>query len=113
MKTMLKKIRSFFNRSIDNKLTYSEVKNIMMTNTDTVLIDVRSNQEYREGHLANSINLPVYDLASKIKYNIQDRNNIIILYCQTEIRSKKAKKILEKIGYSNIYILEGGIDGIL
>lgn len=85
----------------------------MMTNTDTVLIDVRSNQEYREGHLANSINLPVYDLIGKIKYKIQDRNNIIILYCQTEIRSKKAKKILEKMGYSNIYILEGGIDGIL
>ena len=113
MRKIINKIKNIFSRSMDNKLTYTEVKNILKTNSNTVLVDVRSNQEYREGHLANAINLPVYDLARSIKYRVQDKNCIIILYCKTEIRSIKAKKILSKMGYANIYILKGGIDEIL
>lgn len=111
--TIISKIKNIFNRSMDNKLTYSEVKNIMKNNANTILIDVRSSQEFREGHLVGAINLPVYDLAKIIKYNVPDRSNIIILYCQTEIRSIKAKRILEKVGYRDIYILKGGIDAIV
>ena len=113
MRTIFNKIKNIFYRSSDNRLTYSEVRNIMQTNYNTVLLDVRSVQEFREGHLTSAINLPVYDLARRIESEVQDKSSIIILYCQTEIRSIKAKKILKRMGYINIYILKGGIDGIV
>ena len=113
MRIIFNKIKNIFYRSSDNRLTYSEVRNIMQTNYNTVLLDVRSVQEFREGHLTSAINLPVYDLARRIESEVQDKSSIIILYCQTEIRSIKAKKILKRMGYINIYILKGGIDGIV
>ena len=84
----------------------------MNNNKKVYLIDVRSNQEYREFHLQNSINLPVYDLDKKIDKYTKDKNDIIILYCQTDFRSKKAKKILEKMKYNNVFFLKGGLDNI-
>lgn len=111
--TIIGKIKNIFSRSMNNKLTYSEVKNIMKNNYSTILIDVRSRQEFGEGHIANAINLPVYDLEKKINNYVPDKSNIIILYCQTEIRSNKAKRILEKVGYRDIYILKGGMDSIV
>jgi len=112
MMTIINKIKNILNRSLDDKLTYIEIKNLIQTNVNSTLIDVRSNQEYREGHLKNAINLPIYEFKNNIKYKVQDKSTIIILYCQTEIRSIKAKRILEKMGYSHIYILKGGMDSI-
>lgn len=112
MKKIFSKIKKILNRSIDNELTYLELKNIMENNKNAKLIDVRSIQEFNEGHLNNAINLPVYDLAKKIEANVQNKNDIIILYCQSETRSIKAKKILEKMGYTNLYVLKDGLDGI-
>ena len=112
MKKMFIKIKKIFNRSIEKKITFYELKNIMKSNNNILLIDVRSNQEYIEGHLAGAINVPVYNLANKIQNTVKNKSNIIILYCQSEIRSIKAKKILERMGYCNIYILKGGIEGV-
>lgn len=113
MKRIFNKIKKIFNRSANNELTYSEIKNIMSNNTKAVLIDVRSNQEFKEGHLINSINIPLYDLTKVIKNKVQDKSDIIILYCQTETRSIKAKRNLEKMGYINLYVLKDGMDGML
>ena len=101
-----------FNRSSNNELMYFEVKNIMNNNKNAILMDVRSNQEFREGHLPNAINLPVYDLPQKMQYSVTNKDDIIIIYCQSEIRSKKANKILKKMGYNNLFILKNGLDGI-
>lgn len=113
MKKILRKIIRMFNRCATSGLSYVETKNIMRNNQNVVLIDVRSRQEFNEGHLPNAINISVYDIAKEIVNKVTDKNYIIILYCQTEKRSVKAKRILEKMGYVNIYILKGGIDSIV
>ena len=113
MKKIFDKIKYFFNRTTSNSLTYSELKNIMKQNKNIYLIDVRSNQEYKEGYLQNAINIPIYNLEKEIVKMVKNKDDIIILYCQSDIRSKKGKKLLEKIGYSNIFFLKGGIDGIM
>lgn len=110
---IFKRIKTIFNRSSDNKLSYSEMKNIIRNNKNAWIIDVRSIQEYREGHLNSAINIPVYDLDKKIMHIVQNKEDIIILYCQTEIRSLKGKRILNKNGYSNVFILHGGMEGIV
>ena len=113
MKKIFYKIKSVFNRTCNNELNYTELKELIKNKNKVNLIDVRSNQEYNEGHIIDAINLPIYNLEKTIKYNVVNKDEIIILYCQSDVRSKKGKKILEKMGYINVYYLKGGIDGIM
>ena len=105
-------MKHIFNRTLSSELSYSELKDLMKNKSKVYLIDVRSIQEYNEGHLQNALNIPVYDIERDIKYSVQNKNEIIILYCQSDKRSKKAKKILEKMGFVNVYYLKNGMDGI-
>ena len=84
----------------------------MMKNKNCILIDVRSPQEFKERHLENSINIPLYELQKKTEKMIYDKEKTIIVYCQTGNRSNRALKILAKNGYKNIYNLKGGLDNI-
>lgn len=94
-----------------NAINYIQMENIIKNNKGVILVDVRSTQEYNEGHLNGAINIPLSELRTKanalLKYN-----DLIIVYCQMGGRSEKAVKILNKIGYSQVYNLEGGLDGI-
>lgn len=113
MNKIIYKIKSFFYRTSKNEINYTELKNIVKNNPKAYIIDVRSNQEYIEGHLQNSINIPIYDLEKKVQYNIKNKDEIVILYCKSDKRSKRGKKILENMGYYNVFYLKDGIDGII
>ena len=86
----------------------SEIKSLM--SKGAILIDVRSPQEYNEGHLDNSILLPEYEILKKIEDIIPNKNTKIILYCSSGTRSKKAQEELEKMGYKNIYNVLNGVE---
>ena len=87
------------------------MNDIIKNNSKVLLLDVRSLQEYNEGHLNGAINIPLSELKTKANI-ILNKNDIIICYCQVGERSKKAVIILNKLGYSNVYTLEGGLDAI-
>ena len=76
------------------------------------IIDVRSKNEYRENHLTGSVNIPLSDIKQKIEKIVPNKDRKILLYCQSGLRSKKAIRILEKLGYNNLYNLNGGIENI-
>ena len=59
-----------------------------------------------------AINIPLYNLLECYEYKLKDKNKIIVIYCQSGIRSKKAIKILFKKGFKNLYNLKGGLDEI-
>lgn len=110
---MINKLKKIFNtrlnRSIERKdIMQSEIKSLM--SKGAILIDVRSPQEYNEGHLDNSILLPEYEILKKIKDIIPNKNTRIILYCSSGTRSKKAQEELEKIGYKNVYNVLNGVE---
>lgn len=112
------KIEKFLNRIIklisktraSEDIDIYELKEIMKKE-NTVLIDVRSEQEFNEGHLERAISIPNYEIF-KIKDIIKDKDKIIILYCKSGIRSEKSKKELKKMGYKNVYNLKNGLEGI-
>lgn len=81
------------------KLMYEE-------QTSYVLLDVRTSAEYETGHLKNVINISYDQIDDLFK---EDKNKIIIVYCRSGVRAKKAATTLLKMGYKNIYDL-GGID---
>ena len=86
-----------------------EELNYISRNKDAILLDVRSPQEYNEGHLINAINIPFYELNTKLKKITDNKDKIIIVYCLSGKRSKKSVKILNEYGYNNVYNLKGGI----
>lgn len=89
-------------------ITIEELKNKILQGA--IILDVRSNQEYREGHLQGAINVPDFEIMNRIQKEIPKRNQLIVLYCQYGGRSKNAMEIMKKMGYTNIYNLYGGLD---
>jgi len=77
-----------------------------------MIIDVRSKMEFREYHLENSINIPLQEISSNISKYVKDKQKKILLYCEYGVRSKKAAKQLENMGYINVYNLKGGLENI-
>ncbi len=69
--------------------------------TETVIIDVRSNSEWKEWHHPRAIHIPYYEIGNLEK----DRNIPIILYCNSKRRAVLAKQTLVQKGYSNITIM--------
>lgn len=72
------------------------------------IIDVRTSKEYSESYIENAINVPL-DNISELPNLIEDKESVIILYCQTGVRSKEAAKELVSLGYTNVYTLDGGL----
>lgn len=77
-----------------------------------ILIDVRSNQEYNEGHLQGAINIPDFEIENRVQREIPKKNQQIVLYCQYGGRSRKSYNTMKKMGYTNIYNLYGGLENI-
>ncbi len=84
-----------------------EMKELMVLDS-VQLIDVRSLEEFREGHLQGSQNL-IYDedFAHKIKQ--LDKSKPVAVYCKTGRRSEHCSQILKEAGFKKIYQLEGGL----
>ena len=110
---MFRFFKQIWNRSAtQNKdISYRELQSLMKTQ-NIVLMDVRSGQEYEEGHLDGAINIPVYNIEKEISKYVKSTEDTIILYCSSGSRSRQAKEILENLGYSEVYNLKEGIDKI-
>ena len=108
---MLKKIKNILlYRSLEGKdITYDKAKKNIKKERESYLKDVRSKQEYEEGHLQGAINICLYDLEKNIEKKVKNRQAKIILYCASGVRSKKAREILENMGYKDVYSLKYGI----
>ena len=87
-------LKYFFYRSSANEITLNELNEMMAKNQKMVLIDVRSPQEYKEGHLPNAISIPLYDFNRQVSKIIPNKETLIVVYCQSGSRSKKAIRIL-------------------
>ncbi len=82
-----------------HKLSLRDLPNLQRNGA--ILIDVRSNEEYNQGHLNGSIHIPHDRILEGVKKYSKD--TILILYCSTGSRSKIASNLLVSMGYSNVY----------
>lgn len=67
-----------------------------------IIMDVRTRAEYESGHIQNSINIPLDQLANNL-HKWKDKNKPIITCCASGMRSASAKKLLTSCGYVNVY----------
>jgi rhodanese-related sulfurtransferase len=88
-------------------ISVSDARAMMQAPSNVLVVDVRTPEEYGQGHLKDAINIPLYDLPLRI--GGFEQNRPILVYCQTGYRSAQASSILVKAGFTKVYNLEGGI----
>ena len=77
--------------------------------TDYILVDVRTAEEYESGHIRDAVNFDFYSESFQNDILTLDKSLSIVLYCRTQNRSTKTANYLKENGYKEITILEGGI----
>lgn len=93
-----------------NKITAAEAKVMIDGGEDLVILDVRTQEEYDEGHIENAVLIPDTEISAKAPTVLADQNQTILVYCRTGRRSAEAAKKLVDLGYSNIYDFGGIVD---
>ena len=110
-KTFKNMITRNLNRSMNkNDINIEELQKLI-SNGATV-VDVRSPQEYNEGHINNAISIPEYELRFRCRKELCNKEKLIVVYCSTGHRSKKAQKELCQMGYKQVYNLYNGLENL-
>ena len=89
------------------KITSDEAKKMIETQK-VIVVDVRTLEEYTEGHIPNAISVPLETIENKAEAKLKNKDDLILVYCRSGRRSREAAlKLIEK-GYTNV-IDFGGI----
>ena len=83
----------------------------LIKNSNPLILDVRTPNEYHQGHIRNSKLIPVQQLESRISEINEYKDKPILVYCRSGNRSTVASEILIKHGFKKVYNLMGGIKG--
>ena len=92
------------------QITAEQAKTIMDTETDYIIIDARTDEEFAEGHIENAILIPEYEIVDRAEKELLDKEQLILVYCRSGRRSKIASEELVKLGYTNVKEFGGIID---
>ena len=92
------------------QITAQEAKKLMDTQTDYVIIDARTEEEFTAGHIENAILIPEYEIAERAEQELPQKDALILVYCRSGRRSKIASEELVKLGYTNVKEFGGIID---
>ena len=84
---------------------------LLINRENALVIDVRASDEYVAGHLPDSRNIPLDQLEARAVELDSKKDAPLILVCQTGARSAGACKQLERLGFTRVNNLEGGIAG--
>lgn len=89
-------------------VSMNDIVKIMEENKDYVIVDVRTPDEYAEGHIPNAINIQNETINETVYNKLKDKNQLILIYCRSGSRSRQAAYKMQKLGYTNI-VEFGGI----
>jgi phage shock protein E len=70
-----------------------------------LVMDVRSPAEFASGHLPGAINIPLAELDTALPRRVKDKNQVLLLHCQSGMRSGVAAKKMKLLGYANSFNL--------
>ena len=91
-------------------ITAEEAKQIMDTEEGYIILDVRAQQEYDEGHIPGAILIPHTEIEARAGELLTDKDQLILVYCRSGRRSKLAAESLVELGYTNIKEFGGILD---
>jgi rhodanese-related sulfurtransferase len=96
-------------RSLVRELNVEQVKTKLDRGEKFHLVDVREDTEWAKDHLPRAIHLGRGVIERDIEQRIPDSNTEIVLYCGGGFRSALVAESLQKMGYSNVFSMDGGI----
>ena len=91
-------------------ITAEEAKQIMDSEEGYIILDVRTQEEYDEGHIPGATQISHEEIAEKAEEVLTDKDQLILVYCRSGRRSKIAAEALAELGYTNIKEFGGIID---
>ena len=83
-------------------ITAEEAKQIMDSEEGYIILDVRTQEEYDQGHIPGATQISHEEIAEKAEDVLTDKNQLILVYCRSGRRSKIAAEALVELGYTNI-----------
>ena len=91
-------------------ITAEEAKQIMDSEEGYIILDVRTQEEYDEGHIPGAILIPNTEMEAQVEEILTDKAQLILVYCRSGRRSKIAAEAWVELGYTNIKEFGGIID---
>ena len=91
-------------------ITAEEAKQIMDSEEGYIILNVRTQEEYDQGHIPGAIVISHEEIAEKAEDVLTDKDQLILVYCRSGRRSKIAAEALVELGYTNIKEFGGIID---
>lgn len=91
-------------------ITAEEARKLMDSEKDRIILDVRSREEYDQGHIPGAILIPNTEIEAKAADLLPDKDQLILVYCRSGRRSKLAAQSLADLGYTNIREFGGILD---
>ena len=83
---------------------------MMDAEQDYIILDVRTEEEFAEGHIPGAVLIPDYEIGERAQEMLPDKEQLIFVYCRSGNRSKKASAELAEMGYTNVKEFGGIID---
>ena len=107
---MNKKEKNIENEVVIKHVSMNDIVQIMEENENYIILDVRTQAEYNQGHIPNAICIPNETIDENVLNKLPDKNQMILVYCRSGNRSKQAAEKLKKLGYTNLIEFGGIID---
>ena len=92
------------------RIDMDEAITIMENETGYILLDVRTTSEFAEKHIPGAINIPNETIGTEQIPELPDKDQLILVYCRSGNRSKRASEKLAALGYTNVVEFGGIID---
>ena len=96
--------------SVYRKISAEEAREIMESSENYILLDVRTEEEYREKRIGGAMLIPDYEITKRAEAELPDKNALILVYCRSGKRSANAAMELVNMGYANVYDFGGILD---
>ena len=92
------------------QISMGEAVKMMKDEKNYIILDVRTPEEYLEGHIPGAINVPNEEIGTAEISELPDKSQLILVYCRSGRRSKEASEKLVKLGYTGIVEFGGILD---
>ncbi|MCP4990002.1 MAG: rhodanese-like domain-containing protein [Colwellia sp.] len=92
-------------------ISQAQLQQLMKNEKQVVLLDVRTVEEFVEGHIPKALNIPHKELEARLAELSGKQNTQIIIYCRSGRRAEVAKQVLVKNGFSHLDHLTGDFNG--
>ena len=96
-----------------SEVTTAQTRDRLATNRDAVLVDVREDSEWANGHAAEAVHLGKGILERDLERLYPDHDKEIIMYCGGGYRSALTAEVAQKMGYRNVHSLIGGYKALV